>query len=267
MERVGSAPKAFKVDVAVIRLPHISNFDDFDPLARENGVRVRYVSSTKDLGQPDLIILPGTKTTVADLDWLRSTGLAGKIVSGHRKGSFIIGICGGYQMLGKHIDDPDRVESDTLRQPGLELLPVTTAFLPTKETHQVKGQVVSGRGLLSKAKGSTFDGYEIHMGRTSSEGAAAFCLTERSGQACDVADGYLDAAGSVLGTYVHGLFRNEKLRRAILRQIAQSKGLRLAFNADPREDEYDKLAAVVSSSLDMKLIYGIAGLMKPQSPT
>ncbi|HLB27930.1 MAG TPA: cobyric acid synthase CobQ, partial [Dehalococcoidales bacterium] len=247
----------------VIRLPHISNFDDFDPLAKENGVRVRYVSSTKELEHPDLVILPGTKTTVADLHWLQESGLAHSVTRLYKQGAFIIGICGGYQMLGRYIDDPLHVESTLLRQPGLNLLPITTAFLPTKETHQIKGEVILPRGLLAKTKGVTFDGYEIHMGRTESNGDnAAFCLTERSGQACNLLDGHLDETGHVLGTYVHGLFRNEKLRRAILRQIAQTKGIRLNLKTDKGEDPYDKLANIVRASLDMKLIYSIAGLSK-----
>lgn len=274
LEQPLAKKQTFKLDIAVIRLPHISNFDDFDPLARENGIRVRYLNAAKDLGQPDLIILPGSKTTVSDLDWLRQSGLAARITELHGQGVFIIGICGGYQMLGRFIDDPQYVESTVLRQPGLGLLPITTTFLPTKETHQVKGEVVAQRGMLAKTKGVSFDGYEIHMGRTEtgSEPApylirghtngAAFRFTERSRQPCDIADGYLDASGRVLGTYVHGLFRNEKLRRAILRQIAHAKGQRLTFKNDPHEDEYDKLANLVRSSLDMKLIYSIAGLDK-----
>ena len=263
LEHAGSQPKTFKLDIAVIRLPHISNFDDFDPLAKENGIRVRYVKSAKELGKPDLVILPGSKTTVADLAWLRESGLAKKISSLAKKGTSIIGVCGGFQMLGRFIDDPEHVESTVSRQPGLGLLPITTAFLPTKETHQIKGEVISHRGLLAKTKGITFDGYEIHMGRTENNGeGAAFCLTERSGKPCDVSDGYLDASGRILGTYVHGLFRDEKLRRAILRQIAQSKGVRLTFKNNPGEDEYDKLADLVRNNLDMELIYDIAGLNK-----
>ncbi|MEK7354482.1 MAG: cobyric acid synthase, partial [Chloroflexota bacterium] len=210
---LGVNPPTFKVDIAVIRLPHISNFDDFDPLTKENGIRVRYVKSTKDLGQPDLVILPGSKTTVADLDWLRESGLADSIAALHQRGVFIIAVCGGFQMLGRFIDDPEHVESNILRRSGLGLLPITTAFLPTKETHQVKGEVVSCRGLLAKTKGISFDGYEIHMGRTESDahstlrqssgqagsgqagGGASFRLTERSGKPCDIADGYLDASG------------------------------------------------------------------------
>jgi len=252
-------------DIAVIRMPHISNFDDFDPLAKEKGVRVRYVKSIKNLGSPDLIILPGSKTTVADLDWLRESGLADRTTKLCQQGVFVIGICGGYQMLGRYIDDPDQVESTVLWREGLDLLPITTTFLPTKETHQVKGNVVSYRGLFARTRGIGFEGYEIHMGRTESdEEGNAFRLRERSGEPCDVFDGYLDSNGRVLGTYIHGLFGNKKLRRAILRQIAQSKGQRLSFNNDndQREDEYDKLADLIRNSLDIDLIYTIAGLKK-----
>ena len=262
LEQAASQPPSFQVDIAVIRLPHISNFDDFDPLAMENGIRVRYVNSVKNLEHPDLIILPGSKTTVADLDWLRESGLDNSITRLHQQGVFIIGICGGYQMLGRFIDDPEQVESAVPHQSGLGLLPITTAFLPTKETNQIKAEVVSRRGLLAKTRGISFDGYEIHMGRTESDEEAAFRLKERSGEPCDVSDGYLDSSGRVLGTYIHGLFRDKKLRRAMLRQIAQSKGQRLTFINNPREDEYDKLAELVHTSLDMKLIYSIAGLNK-----
>ncbi len=261
LEHPASQPHNFKVDIAVIRLPHISNFDDFDPLSRENSVRVRYVNSAKELGQPDLVILPGTKTTIADLDWLRQNGLAARIISLQRKGAYVIGICGGYQMLGRHIDDPEQVESGAEHTSGLALLPIVTAFLPTKDTHQIKGEVTASRGLLAKAKGIAFDGYEIHMGRTSgNEGGAPLCLKERSGEVCDFPDGCLDSSGRVLGTYVHGLFRNEELRRAILRQIARSKGVRLAFKNTPHEDPYDKLAAHFRANLNMTLIYKIAGI-------
>jgi len=265
LEKQRPLQDTFQIDIAVIRMPHISNFDDFDPLERENGIRVRYVRSTKELGSPDLIILPGSKTTVADLDWLKESGLADHISRLHRQGAYVIGICGGYQMLGQYINDPEQVESTVLRQPGLELLPITTTFLPTKETHQVKGEVISHWGLLAGTAGIGFKGYEIHMGRTESgEEGNAFRLDERSGKACTIMDGYLDSEGRVLGTYIHGLFRNRELQRAILNQIARSKGQVLSFDddIDRRQDEYDQLADLIRNSLNMDTIYSIAGLKK-----
>ncbi|MFC1989157.1 cobyric acid synthase [Chloroflexota bacterium] len=261
----GDLQQDYQIDVVVVRLPHISNFDDFDPLSEEDGVRVRYVKSVKNLGHPDLVILPGSKTTADDLDWLHKSGLAARIIELYRQGSFVIGICGGYQMLGHHINDPKEVESAIPRQQGLELLPITTVFLPIKETHQIRGEVIAGHGLLKEAKGINFDGYEIHMGRTErAEGAVAFRLWQRSGQACDMTDGCLDASGQVLGTYIHGLFRNQELRRAILRYIACSKKRPLSFASDDyqQDNDYDKLAYMVRSSINMDLVYTCTGLRK-----
>jgi len=264
LEQLRPQQQTPQIDIAVIRMPHISNFDDFDPLAKEKGVRVRYVNSIKNLDHPDLIILPGSKTTVADLDWLRESGLARRITKLCQQGAFVIGICGGYQMLGTYIHDPDHVESPAPCSQGLGLLPITTAFLPTKETHQIKGSVMCSQGLLAEARDIGFAGYEIHMGRTKSdEDGAAFRLRERSGQPCDVFDGYLDDSGRVLGTYIHGLFHNKELRRALLRHIAHSKGQSLSFiDDDQREDEYDRLADLVRHSLNMELLYAITGLRK-----
>lgn len=264
LEQPGSRQGATQIDVAVIRLPHISNFDDFDPLDKENGVRVRYVDSANNLNHPDLVILPGSKTTVADLGWLNSSGLARRITGLHQQGVFIIGICGGYQMLGRYINDPGGVESKVRRSQGLGLLPITTAFLPTKETHQVKGKVIAERGLLAEARGVIFEGYEIHMGRTEDKDGAVFHIGERSSKPCDAGDGCLDKSGRVLGTYIHGLFHNQELRRGILSHIARAKGQPLSFAGDDhqRDAEYDRLARLVGDSLDMDLVYSIAGLRK-----
>jgi adenosylcobyric acid synthase len=197
------------------------------------------------------------------LAWLKASGLASRITELHQYGAFIIGICGGYQMLGRYINDPDRVESAVEQSQGLGLLPITTAFLPTKETHQVKGNVITGRGLLAQARGASLEGYEIHMGRTESGEASAFRLRERSNKPCDARDGCLDESGHVLGTYIHGLFHNQELRRGILRQIARLKGQPISFTSDGQRDaEYDKLARLVRDSLDMNLVYAIAGLRK-----
>jgi len=265
LEQLSPQQQDCQIDIAVIRLPHISNFDDFDPLDRENGVKVRYVKSVGSLRNPDLLILPGSKATVADLDWLNKTGLARAITELYQEGTFVIGICGGYQMLGKYVDDPGHVESAVSRQYGLGILPTTTTFSPTKETHQVKGRVISGHGLLGEAKGILFEGYEIHMGTTAGDRKqAAFCILERSALPCNELDGCLESSGRAMGTYLHGLFHNQVLRRAILRHIARSKGIVLSLidNEEQRDKEYDRLADLVRSSLDMSLVYGITGLKK-----
>ena len=255
------------LDIAVIRLPHIANFDDFDPLRREPGVLLRYVSALPELGTPDLIILPGTKTTMADLSWLRERGLDRAVIDGQARGTPVFGVCGGYQMLGEAILDPDRVESDQGHAQGLGLLPVTTVFSATKATHRVNAVVATaGSGLLQECGGQRLQGYEIHMGRTTGSGVASpFRIVERSGQAVDQpdgADGAMDARGRVLGTYMHGLFRNDGFRRAVLRRLAQWKGVTLpeATGDDASGLGYDGLAALVREHLDMPLIYRLAGL-------
>ena len=253
----------YLLDIAVIGLPHISNFDDFDPLEREEGVRLRYVEDGDSLGDPDLIILPGTKTTMADLEWLKQRGLGTAIVARREAGTLVVGICGGYQMLGERISDPEGVESQQLEARGLGLLPVTTVFQGDKETHQVTASVVAGVGLLSNCAGAELRGYEIHMGITASDGRdGPFRISDRSGNSVHDSDGAIDRDSRSLGTYMHGLFRNRSLRRGVLMQLARWKGVSLP-PASPEaidDSEYDKLADLVRHHLDMKMVYRIAGL-------
>jgi len=254
---------AYVLDIAVIGLPHISNFDDFDPLQQEEGVRLRYVEDNDQLGKPDLIILPGTKSTMADLFYLKRQGLAERIVDQARRGAPVIGICGGYQMMGDVILDPDHVESPAAETVGLGLLPVVTTFFSVKSTYQVRGQVVSEKGLLEGASGLSLSGYEIHMGR--SEGTkilSPFRIDERSRKPCQEMDGCLSPDGNHLGTYIHGLFHNEGLRRSLLVSLAARKGVifRPQARVISKEEQYDRLAALVRCSLNMELVYHIIGL-------
>ena len=254
------------LDIAVVQLPHISNFDDFDPLAREPGVRLRYVSSSDDLGHPDLVILPGSKTTIPDLGWLKDQGLSGAIRNRYENGAAIVGICGGYQMLGSFLYDPDGIESSVPEMEGLGLLPLTTVFAGTKETHRIQGEVVEGTGLLQGAAGAPITGYEIHMGRTSGESVSLpFRILDRTD--VDVTpdsayDGAMSESGEVLGTYIHGLFHNGQLRRSVLEELARRKGARLPDFSEfsLMDSEFDKLADWVRSSLNMDLVYSITGL-------
>jgi adenosylcobyric acid synthase len=247
----------FDLDIAVIALPHIANFDDFDPLEREPRVRLRYVEADDRLGTPDLVILPGTKSTASDLAYLKEIGLEVKISRQAAQGCPIIGICGGYQMLGISIHDPDQIESTTLRADGLGLLPVTTRFLPVKSTHQVKARILLGRGILAQAQDASISGYEIHMGQTTSAGThQPIQIVQRSQQTCSDLDGFLSENGNILGTYIHGLFHNDGLRRAILDELAARKGKALpamAFSFSV-EEQYDRLAALVMKNLDMDLL-------------
>ena len=150
----------------MIRLPHIANFDDFDPLRAEAGVSVRYVQSPAELGRPHAVILHGTKSTLADLAWLRAEGFAEAICELATQGTAVVGICGGYQMLGRVIRDSSHVESPGGEAPGLGLLPVETHFETAKATFQVRARILGGPGWIGTAAGQEVEGYEIHMGLT-----------------------------------------------------------------------------------------------------
>jgi adenosylcobyric acid synthase len=260
----GDATEQPVIDVAVIRLPQLSNFDDMDPLKREMGVRVRWVASVAELGQPDLIVLPGTKTTIADLTWLRSVGLDRAIIARRHAGTAVLGICGGFQMLGREIADPDGVESSIPVVRGLDLLPAVTTFHGTKATRHVRARPAAASGLLAQAQNTGISGYEIHMGRTHAIGplTPAFTIESRDGAANATVDGMLDADGGTMGTYVHGLFEEPAFRRAVLSALAARKNRTIPFGPLPptRDAAFDALADLVSTHLDLDAIRRMAGL-------
>ncbi|MBI4219634.1 MAG: cobyric acid synthase [Chloroflexi bacterium] len=252
----------YLIDVAVMGLPHISNFDDFDPLEREQSIRLRYVEAGDDLGQPDLIVLPGTKSTVADLEWLRNTGFASRIRGMAAAGTAVIGVCGGYQMLGAWIADSGNVESSKRAMAGLSMLPVSTEFHPVKSTRQVTATVLPSPGLLAGAADASISGYEIHMGRTSREaGSPAFRIDGQLEEDRPSQDGCVSADGNVFGTYLHGLFESDAVRSAILDHLARRKGIELPppCPRPGRQERYDRLAAFVREHLDMRALYGLIG--------
>ena len=261
------------VDIAVIRLPRIANFDEFAPLAAEPAVHLRYVERADDLGKPDLAIIPGTKTTIADLDWLRETGFADRVVALVGDGVPVLGICGGYQMLGRAIRDPHRSESDTPEVAGLGLLPIETTFATTKRTVRVRGELLANRGLLAGARGSQIVAYEIHMGRTVEYDAVqpVVAIEERSGEPVTEIDGCVRRDGLVMGTYLHGLLENDAPRHALIdwlqarRRSAQppddrSPAQTRRILAVDRERELDRLAATVRSALDLRPLLAACGL-------
>lgn len=243
------------IDVAVMRLPRVANLDEFQPLAAEPGVRVRYVGSAAELGTPDLIIIPGTKSTLGDLAWLRERGLADAI---HRRalGTPVLGICGGYQMLGARIIDELGAEAHG-SAPGLGLLPVTTHFEAEKLTRRVTAHAV-GRTSVWAPPDAALEAYEIHMGRTTVDDPrgvreAPFSIESSDGTA---PDGACSADGAVVGTYMHGLLENEPLRRALLASLAERKGVALP-DASPLisvEQALDVLADHVAAHLDLAAI-------------
>ena len=251
------------VDVAVIRLPHIANFDDFDPLRYEPGVRLRYVTRSAEFGDPDLVVIPGSKTTISDLDWLRTENIDAKILAARADGTPVMGICAGYQMLGTRLEDPHRVESSRSEAEGLGLLPTSTTFLREKATYQTRVRVAAGRGLLSGCRETEATAYEIHMGVTTGQATPMpFIIESRSSKRVEVPDGALDGEGLTLGTYLHGLFHNPQVRRSILECAGRRRSLTLPDEgSEPDQNaEYDKLADWACANLDMAYLRRIAGL-------
>lgn len=247
------------VQVCVVRLPHISNFDDFDLLAAEPAVSLRYVDRPEELSGSDLIILPGTKTTADDLGFLQASGLAESVTRMARTGTPVLGICGGYQMLGERLLDPEGVESPIAEMRGLGLLPARTTFLPEKRTRRVQARLRTGQSLLGELGTGPVDGYEIHMGMTETQAEPLFTVTEAGTEVH--ADGCISSDGLVAGTYLHGIFESSALRTSLLAWLGARRGLRLA--GDPtlsREAEYDRLARAVRDSLDMEAVYRLLGI-------
>jgi adenosylcobyric acid synthase len=261
---VAAALAGAQIDIAVIRLPRIANFDDFEPLAREPGVRVRFVRGVGDLGAPDLIVLPGSKSTVADLDWLGARGLADAIGRAAGEGRPVLGVCGGFQMLGISIHDPHGVESRVPTTAGLGLLPANTTFAERKRTVRVRARVLAGAGPFADAGGTEVTAYEIHAGVTEVRpGEPLFEVVERGGEAQAEPDGALNARGNVSGTYLHGIFASAAVRRALLTYLARLRAMvpdaRWGTGAGTAEG-YDSLADAVARSIDVPAIAKLVGL-------
>ncbi len=238
-------------DIAILQLPHIANFDDFDPLLREPGVQIRYVKNVADLGCPRAVIIPGTKSTLADLAWLRERGLESKIQALAQQGVAIVGICGGFQMLGTLIRDPALVEADVDHLPGLGLLPLVTEFAADKRTEQVSAIIASEALWLAPLAGQRLKGYEIHMGRTC--GGQTWMRSESRG-ATDGGEGAMSADGKIWGCYFHGLFANDAFRGAWLSSLGQGPVETLVHDDDA---ELTRLADVVESSLNMDCVHSM----------
>ena len=254
--RLEQKKKVGLIDIAVVRLPRLSNFTDFNPLERMEQVNLRYVRDPRELGNPDLIILPGTKNTMDDLRWLRESGMETKILRHAEKGGAVVGICGGYQMLGASVSDPDGVEGGgTLR--GLGLLPGNTVFFGEKTRTQVEGTFLRGEGIFAPMAGVSFTGYEIHMGETEVSGAPLLTLRDQRGQ--EKTGGH--AAGNVWGSYIHGIFDCGECAAALVNCLMAARGLSPDAAAvdwtEYQQQQYDKLADGLRSALDMERIYRI----------
>ncbi|HMF31625.1 MAG TPA: cobyric acid synthase [Candidatus Lokiarchaeia archaeon] len=241
------------VDIAIVSLPHIANTDDFLPLRADPNVRVRHVASVYEFGTPHAVIIPGTKSTIADLTWLRQNGLAATIIDFARHGGAVVGICGGYQMLGEVIEDPDHVESQVKRSLGLDLLPVVTHFLSEKVTFQVKARIQTGEGWLTSLAGQTVEGYEIHMGDTQSR-QSWLEITNRGGHPVHITDGATSNGGRIWGCYLHGIFANDNLRNAWLGSLDWSDAGHATSTSDLLDRSLEGLADAVEGALDMELL-------------
>ena len=233
------------VDIAVIKLPRISNFTDVSPLERYENVSLRYVERPDQLHQPDMILLPGTKSTIADLLWLRQSGLEAVILKEAARGCVIFGICGGYQMLGTSISDPQGVEAAGITQvKGLGLLDMDTVFQGEKVQLQTSGTLGPIPGVLHSLSGLRYRGYEIHMGRSAQPALPVQC------------------SGNVYGSYIHGIFDAEGIGDAIVKDLAANKGVELGqlSHFDPEsymQHQYDLLADTLRAGLDMDFIYRV----------
>ncbi len=293
-------PDSECITIAVIRLPRISNFTDFDILRYERGVRVVFVETIQSFSTPDLVIIPGTKNTIGDLKFIKESGIADKILDHAKNGSLVMGICGGYQMLGEEIRDPQKTESPSSHIKGLGLLDVVTTFFPQKITYQVKARLYTssigctddvlchsaktgeaGRGPVSNTPYEV-TGYEIHMGETKLlDGALPFSrIIERSGRVVQsgnsekgedigIDDGAVSRDGNVMGTYLHGIFDNDLFRLEILNSLRKRRGLSLLSQGEltiadrERDRQYKRLAELTRKQLDMDLIYTLIGLPSP----
>ena len=251
----GAPPDA--PEIAVIVYPHISNHDDLEPLAAA-GARIRYVRRPSELERPDLIVLPGSKTTMTDLAWLRSRGIAERIGDLARAGVPVLGLCGGFQMLGTELRDPLGIEGAAGSARGLGLLPVRTTLERRKRTVQVRGRL-RAPGFIGGAAGLVFDAYEIHLGATHRDGAAPFAELTRVGSRGRVRDGAVSADGLVLGTYAHGLFANAELRVALLAALARRRGSMFSPRPLPL-DTYARLSAWLRGSVDVPELLATCGI-------
>lgn len=252
------------LDVVVIRLPHISNFTDFNALEMVEGIGLRYAERAEQIKEPDLIILPGTKNTIHDLKWIRQNGIEAAVLKAAKKGTLIFGICGGYQMLGRVIDDSCHAETgEQIR--GMGLLPIITEFSMEKNRTRVQGTVLAQSGVWQPLSGLVCGGYEIHMGESricaeSKEDVRPFTEIINQIDGSRRQDGCVK--GNVAGTYLHGIFDGQEFRNEITALLCRRKGVdfqgqKTISYAQHKQQEYDKLADVIRENLDMEYIYRI----------
>ncbi|MCC0764399.1 cobyric acid synthase [Clostridioides sp. ES-S-0006-03] len=253
------------IHIEIIRTPHMSNFTDFNIFETQEDVSLRYVDYGEAIGNPDILIIPGTKSTIDDLKYIRESGLESQIKNLHSQGKLIFGICGGYQMLGKKLKDPYHVESEIEEVDGICLLDTETIFEEEKTTTQVEATIIECTGeYMNNLKGKKVKGYEIHMGITnrSNKVSSLDLITKKLDKEVNYTEGSVNKEGNVIGTYLHGIFDEIDFTRAILNNIRKKKGLKelestVSSFDEFKDKEYDKLADFLREHLDIEQIYEI----------
>lgn len=262
--KAGTKPAADRpIKIGVVVFPRISNYTDFEPFLREPDVSLQYVESPEHTGALDVLCLPGTKSTIADLTWMRSRGWEKFIAAHQARGGYVVGICGGYQMMGRRINDPEHIESDAGSAAGLKLLDIETVFAGEKITARAEGTHISS--------GLPVSGYEIHCGRiTRFGGDALFRIRTRESALSDEFEGVSTDGDRSLGTSIHGLFDASRFRRHFLNEIRKRKGLE-PLNAAQGEDAhaarakaYDRFARLLQTHLDVSAIAALTGVSPEQ---
>lgn len=264
-----------RIEIALISLPWASNFTDFEPFELEQDVSLRYVTKKEDLESPSCIMIPGTKNTMHDTRWLFETGLAERIIELHNEGVPVIGICGGYQILGQRLFDPHHIDGESDERDGLGLLPVETVFDEQKRTTNTEGKINTLPGFFENLSGVDIKGYEIHMGQSHTVKIHKPSGQEKNTEISDVADdkkgmpfivddvsaslGYVQ--NNVFGTYLHGLFENDEFRKAFLHLLTNKDNKETHFSYhDFREKQFDKAADLIEQNLDIEKVMNIIGL-------
>ena len=266
VEKVGWSPKQGDIKISAVFLPHISNFTDFDALEKQPGVEFCYVRPGNPIPASDLIIIPGTKNTIGDLAYLRKFHYDKAILKHRRRGGYVIGICGGYQMLGHLISDPFKVETNRKSIEGLGLLNVETTLEKEKVTSQVEARLFR-KNLLPWKTGNIF-GYEIHMGRTDRKNNTSpfFMIVKKEGRNVRIEDGTISKDKKVWGTYIHGIFDNDEFRRGFINYLRKRKGLSPLSKSDilyyhqMKKEGFDHLERGLRGNLNINFIYQILNL-------
>lgn len=250
--------KSEGLDIAVIKLPHMSNFTDFNALERLDKVQIRYVREVNELKKPHIIIIPGTKSTIEDLKAIKSNGIFEQINILKEEGTFIFGICGGYQMLGKTIEDLEGVEGEKTIEEGFALLDIKTIFNKKKLTRQIKGIVTEQSSILKRCNGLSVSGYEIHNGKSIASKVAKAFINDIDGEIV----GVCSQDGKVLGTYLHGIFDEGDFAKELINNIKVYNNMELTNEESIdyekyKLEQYDKLANLLEENIDMKKVEDI----------